>query len=228
MKKRILLPILFWIALTTTFVILSASVALTASGYQFDWDNKTLTRTGLLYLAGNPKSVTVEVNRKIVSDRLPLRLPTVLPGEYRINISKPGYVTWSKTFSIEPGEARAETEITLFLEEPEISTVTDPEMIEKVKIPHAISSLINEREIIYRDNIVTRVSTTIQDAALGSDRAHIFFQNDRVIKVIEIDGSNETSLYEMQNDNISNLLIANGGKEILLLDGVEVRRSRVR
>ena len=226
--RRLILTGLFWGSLTVLFLLLSASLGLVAAGYQFDWSSRRLQKTGLLYLAGEPRTATVTINGERVADRLPLRLPTVFPGEYDVVIEKDGYIPWRKTFSIAPGQARAQFSIKLFLREPEVSTVTDPELIQHVKENTDPSPLIVGRELRYNSHLVTRVSGTLLDATLSNDRAHIFFQIDREIRVIELDGTNERLLFTLEAARPAQLIPVEDDRELLLLDGGVVKRLRIR
>jgi len=226
LPKRIL-PILFWITLILSFTILAGSVTLVAAGYQFDWQTKRLTQTGLVYLAGEPRQVSITVNGEIAGSRLPLRLAAVLPGEYDIVIEKEGYVPWRKLFTIEAGEAHTETDIRLFLIRPEVAAVSDPELVRKVQENTSPSSLIAGQEIRLGNRLVTRVSGELRATVATPDRSHVFFQIGKEIRVIEADGGNELLLYTLQADAPSYLIVQEDGEEVVLLDGGEVIRLRV-
>jgi hypothetical protein len=227
MTPKRLLPVLFWTTLALSFVILASSVSLVAAGYQFDWKTKRLTQTGLIYLAGEPRQVKVTINGEVAASRLPLRLSTVLPGDYEILIEKEGYVPWRKHFTVQAGEAHTETDLQLFLVKPEIATVSDPATIRKVEENTALSPLINGQEIRLGSRLVTRVSGELGAAAISPNRSHVFFQIGREIRVIEADGTNELLLYTLATDAPSHLIVLEDGQEVVLLDGAEVIRLRV-
>jgi len=226
--KKLLLPILFWGSLVALFLVLSTSVGLVATGYQFDWQNQRLTRTGLIYLAGSPRNVTVSINGSIVSNRLPVKLPTLFPGEYLVTIDKEGYASWKKTFSLLPGQARTESDILLFLLSPEVATVSDPELIQRVKNNTEASPLIDGNEIRFNNRLVTRVSGELLDAALSPNRSHVFFQVDKEIRVIETDGGNELVLFTIGSAGRSQLIVVDEAKDLIILDGDTVKRLRIR
>jgi hypothetical protein len=228
MMTKKLTPLLFWIILPILFIVLSTSISLVTAGFQFDWQSKRLTQTGLIFLAGSPKKVEVFSNGELIAQRLPVNLSSVAPGEYNVEIKKEGYVTWRKAFYIESGEARSESDIILFWAQPEVSEVTDPQLIESVKINSEPSPLISGQEIRLNNRLVTRVSGTLRSAVLGPDRSHIFFQVDREIRVIEKDGGNETLLFLLGEDAPSQLLLLDEAEELALLDQGVVKRLRIR
>lgn len=207
--------------------MLAGSVSLVAAGYQFDWQTKRLTQTGLLYIAGAPRQVTVTVNDAIVTNRLPFRLASVVPEEYTVQIAKDGYVSWHKRFTIKAGEARTETNVQLYLAKPEVAEVTDPALIKRVMSNTAQSPLINGQEIRLGNTLVTRVSGQLAAAQLSPDRGHVFFQVGREVRVIEKDGTNELLLYTLATEDPCQLVVLSDGKEIALLDGGAVKRLRV-
>jgi hypothetical protein len=226
MRKK-LLAIAVWIGLLSVFVILAASVGLVAAGYQIDWQERRLTQTGLLFLSGTPRMSHVFINGKQVADRLPLRLPTVFPGQYHVRIDKQGYASWRKSFTIHAGEARAETGIMLFLASPEVSVVTDPELIERVTNNTSPSQLITGNEIWTHNRLVTRVSGEIHAAVLSPSRSHVFFQVGQEIRVIETDGMNELLLYTLGSNTNAQLVALAAGKELAFLDNGTVKRLRI-
>lgn len=228
MDKRFIRTTLFWALATLAFIGLSLSATLVAAGYKFDTVTFTLQRTGLLYLSGQPRAVTITVNGNTLGGGLPLKLSSLLPGDYDVEIAKDGYQTWAKSYRLGPGEARVETSIRLFLTEPERSVVTDPEVVKRVQNNTAASSLLHDKEISYQNELVTRVSGELKAAVLAADRGHVFFQVDKELRVIEIDGQNEEVLMHLADSAPSHLMLGENDKELLLLDGGQVVRLKVR
>jgi len=220
-------PVLFWTILVTLFVIIASSVSLVAAGYQFDWKTRRLTQTSLIFLSGRPRDAQVSINGQWVANRLPLRLSSVVPGTYDVVVEKEGYIPWRKTFSLDAGAARAETDIRLFLTRVEVSDVTDPELIQTVTENTSPSPLISDHELRVGSRLVTRVSGELKSAAASPDRSHIFFQVGRDVRVVEADGTNELLLFTLSAEESSNLLVLADGTELVLLDGTVVRRLRV-
>ncbi len=226
MREKIIVTIL-WVFLIIVFCVLAGSVSLVMAGYRLDWQTKRLTQTGLLYIAGSPRQAQVAINGAQVADKLPLRLSAVVPGEYRVVISKEGFIAWHKSFTIKPGEARTETDVRLFYIRPEVSDVTDPALIERVQSNTSLSPLINGQEIRIGASLVTRVSGELKSAALSLDRGHIYFQIGREVRVIEKDGTNELLLFTLSTDEPSQIIALAQDKEIALLDHGVVRRLRI-
>ena len=65
-------------------------------------------------------------------------------------------------------------------------------------------------------------------AAITSNRSHIFFQVDREIRVVELEGTNEVLLFTLSSSANSKLLVLDDGQEIALDDGGIIKRLRVR
>lgn len=221
------MTVLLWLFLITVFFFTATAVALMAAGYQVDWQNKRFIRTALLHLNGLPKPARIFVNNEFAAERFPVRLTDLPPGEYEVRVEKEGYVPWHKRFTLEPGEARSESDIRLFLIQPEVSVVTDPELINGVKNNRRPSLLIDGREIRSGSRLVTRVSGELKTAVLSPRRSHIYFQVGREIRVIETDGTNELLLFSLETDAASQLMVLADGKEIVFLDNEVVKRLRV-
>lgn len=116
-KKRNLLTF----ALLALIIILTFIVGIFVRGYRLDPSNRSLRPTGILSATSIPKGAQVWLNGKLktATDQT-IILP---PGEYQIEIKKPGFTTWEKTITIEK-EIVTETNAYLFPIAPDLKALT--------------------------------------------------------------------------------------------------------
>jgi len=97
-------------------------ISIFARGYRLDTDNGfKLKATGLLSATSKPKSAKVYINDILTTATDDtINLP---PGEYRLQISKDGYLPWNKTIKIQK-ELVYQTETQLFRAAPDLKTIT--------------------------------------------------------------------------------------------------------
>ncbi len=93
-----------FIGLTIIFLVGAPLLVLHSQGYRLDVDNLRLTKTGGLFIKAAPKPVTVQVGPTVTqrTDRLfgSALISDLLPGQYRIVVSKEGYTQWQKTLPV--------------------------------------------------------------------------------------------------------------------------------
>lgn len=105
------------------FILLSTYIiSLLARGYQFSVKNGlTLNPTGIISAVSKPKGASVFINDKLITatdDTINLS-----PGEYKLKISKDGFLPWEKDITIKK-ETVYQTDIQLFSSVPDLKPVT--------------------------------------------------------------------------------------------------------
>ncbi|MFH0819689.1 MAG: hypothetical protein V1892_01515 [bacterium] len=88
------------------FFIFTYLIVLHTQGYQFNFKKNTFEKTGALILTYQPKEANVFLNDEFklsttIFDNF-VRLTRLLPGEYKIKVSKSNYFDWQKTLAIYP------------------------------------------------------------------------------------------------------------------------------
>ncbi len=108
----------------TTFVIISPILVLFARGYKFDFETKSLVKTGTLVARSEPNRAHVYLDDKEQTDTTPSTLRFIKPADYNISIKKDGYKAWTKRLNIKSELvtwANLNREfIALFLEQPKM------------------------------------------------------------------------------------------------------------
>lgn len=211
--------ILLWFFLITSFMVVAFFVLTEATGYRFNWQTMNLEMTGLISLEGTPRDVKISVNGKVMPQGLPLRLTKILPGQYQIEISKDKYSSWTKIYTVAGGQAYEDKKVTLFYAEPIVKENTNLKL-EQVASDYKdkVARLtLKNNEIWYKEELVSRFGATLHGAILSDDRKHIFFQLNDEIRVIELDGKNNTKLLTLPIKDQVSFLPINDSKIVYIL-----------
>lgn len=191
--------IVFWIFLVTSFMGLAFFILTEATGYRINWQTYHLEMTGLISLDGIPKDVEIKVNGKTHPGGLPIKLTKILPGQYEIIITKKDYSPWSKLYNVAGGQAYEDKKIYLFVSKPivkETIAYTKEQITDNFKSQTGRLTTLNN-EIWYKNELVSRFSNVLHGAILANDRNHIYFQLGNELRVIELDGKNNTKLLDL-------------------------------
>ena len=111
----------FFYCLIGVFVLLGAYLLATAQGWVLDLKNFKVVKTGSLYLRYSPANAAIEINGK-ASDASPgilssgLLISKLVPDDYRVRVSEPGYFSWEKTLTVGEAVVTPESQIKLWPE----------------------------------------------------------------------------------------------------------------
>lgn len=214
--------------------LLALSILFYAEGYRFNYKNFKIFKTGVLAVSCYPKDATVKLNSRIKSDKTPYSV-NLLPGYYNVELSKPGFVTWSQTVRVESEMVENFKSTVLFREKPEIATLTDQKLINSLDSPIDSLAIGNKSGIYHSDyeiwlnnDLVTRFSEPILKAIWYADKQHIVYQQGDQIRVIEITGTNDTLLVDLNSSTTTNFIINDKGDELFYKDGSEYKVATIR
>jgi hypothetical protein len=116
MEKRVR-KILFLIYLII-FLLAAPVIILYFQGYRFDFEKKSLTQTGGLFLKVMPKQVEIYIDDKLVKKTDwffgSTLIENLLPKKYKIGIKNEGFYPWEKTLEIKEKEVTEVKNIILF------------------------------------------------------------------------------------------------------------------
>lgn len=214
--------------------LLALSILFYAEGYRFNYKNFKIFRTGVLAVSCYPKDATVKLNSRIKSDKTPYSV-NLLPGYYNIELSKPGFVTWSQTVRVESEMVDNFKSTVLFKEKPEITTLTDQKLINSLNSPIDSLAIKNNSGLYHSDyeiwlgnNLVTRFSEPILKVIWYADKQHIVYQQGDQIRVIEITGTNDTLLVDLSSSAATNFIINDKGDQLFYKDGSDYKIATIR
>ena len=87
-------------------------------GWRYDFHDRQITQVGFLVVATEPKDATVSINEKVQTAKTPLKINSVLPGNYDIEVSKDNFFTWKQSIEIKPRNSTKLSEIFLVKKPP--------------------------------------------------------------------------------------------------------------
>lgn len=125
------MKLLYRLVLILIFLGIFGGIVAYARGYRFDFDKKSLTPTGILSVSSSPKAGKIYVNDvlKGVTDTN-LTMP---PGNYKVDIKKEGYTTYSKNVSLK-GELVVTIDATLFPINSTLSPLTNLGLVKAIPV----------------------------------------------------------------------------------------------
>ena len=229
-KKRKIYFGIFWVILSISFTFFAGLLILMANGYHLNLKNFRLQKTGMIVLRGEPRSITLSVNNVEKSANFPTRITKLFPGRYELKVTKEKYQPWEKVIEIQGGQAVLYENITLFLKEPATQAVSKDEReitnIEKDFQNRSKNITLKENEVWFQGKLLTRFSQKVLGAVLGPDGNHIFTQVGNEIRVIEIDGSNDTGLFKIKD--LDPVPISISGNKIRYVEEGEIFEATIR
>jgi len=234
-RTRLLPKILFGQSVVASIVVLiSLGVIFYAEGYRIDFSTFRVVKTGVLYLKIQPRNVTINVNdlRQQESSSF---VENLTPGFYHVSVGKSGFVTWKLGLQVRSQSVNEYSDIILFRSKIPVLPLTDADKIGLLMEPTDVLAtnapdqlLFNDHEIWIGNDLVTRFSNQIQNATWYPDLAHIIFQQGKEIRIIEINGGNDTLLAILSSDKPTIFAVGNRGTELYFQDGESYKMVTIR
>jgi hypothetical protein len=109
----------FFYCLIAVFIVLGAYLLTLAQGWVLDVKNLGIVKTGSVFLKYDPADAILEINGKVNESSPGLISSGVLvsrlvPGRYRVKISKPDLAPWEKELTVEESVVTSATQIKLW------------------------------------------------------------------------------------------------------------------
>lgn len=150
-----------------------AYLIISAQGLVFDYQTLSFSRTGGIYLNYTPSESQVEVNG-VVHDYSGIIgnlfqsgtfLGNVVPGNYRINISYPGYSPWEKTLNVSPGVVTAASQITLWPKNWGAKKISDYQVVDFWFTGNGLIIKTNKNELYLGDKKIKGTSVLLNSGS---------------------------------------------------------------
>lgn len=136
------------------FLAITPCILLYAQGYSFDWQKKSLDKTGALYVRSYPKNISVYVDGK-ARDKTPCLIKRLSPGKYQVTLKAPGFYTWQKTLAISENLVTEAREIIMVPKNPSLELTLLEESINQFSLSSEGKKMIyfnqNKQQIFYLD-----------------------------------------------------------------------------
>ncbi len=205
-----------------TFLLVAGVIVVYAEGYQFNFNNLTWQATGAINIGGNQQGLVIKLNGVADGNSLPFNQTGLSPSSgYLVQISKSGFITWSKNFAVSAGLIATDPYVRLFpskITAQIINNTPDVSGMCNDNLPNS-SSVLTENdlgEIRSGNNLITRYSSLINDACWFPDGNHVLYSTDDQLRVIEADGTNDTLLYRSASQIIK-IGVDNSGSDLYFL-----------
>ena len=116
---------ILYIVFVLLFFIITPAILFYAAGYNFDFKNSAIERTGILIIKTDPRGAQVHLGDKRKYNWLytlfygdkplltPLKLHNLLPDDYDITVTKDGYFGYHKKIILYPGQTVVLDTVTL-------------------------------------------------------------------------------------------------------------------
>src|SRR3989344_5814819 len=119
------------ILLLVFFIVILIAVIAYARGYRINFDEGTVSSTGILSINSTPKPGRVYVNGQLKgATDVNLTLPY---GRYTVEVKKDGYTSWTKSISLK-GEIVMSLDARLFSKNPSLTPLTNLGVIKAIPI----------------------------------------------------------------------------------------------
>ena len=96
------------------FCVLLPIVLSYALGYQIDYHNLRIYKTGILYVESRPAGASIYLNGRKHGDITPAQIEELKPGTYRIVVSREGFYPWERDLAVRPNMVTKADRIVLF------------------------------------------------------------------------------------------------------------------
>ena len=96
------------------FSVLLPVILSYALGYQIDYHNFKIYKTGILYIASRPAGASIYLNGVMRQDLTPARIEELKPGSYKVEVRKDGFYPWEKDMAVRPNMVTKADRIVLF------------------------------------------------------------------------------------------------------------------
>jgi len=97
------------------FLILAPVVVLYTAGYRYNFTKGRVQKTGILTISSNPRGAGINLNGQLVKQTTPAKIEKILPGDYEIQLTLPGYHSWQKKLPIYENSTAFAEKINLWL-----------------------------------------------------------------------------------------------------------------
>jgi len=118
---------IFFYSLVSLFLVLLPVTLLYSLGFRWDFQNNTLTRTGIITIKTFPEAADIYVNGQKHEEKTPANLSGLLPGTYEIELKLKGYWPYLKKVNVQADHVTRLEDILFFPKIPKFKSILKPE-----------------------------------------------------------------------------------------------------
>jgi len=202
------------------FIVVLGLVIAYARGYRLDFQNQSLSSTGIIAINSYPKTARIYINDRLkgVTDAN----FTLSPGNYQLEIKKEGYTNWKKTVRLK-GELVVNINALLYPINPSLSPLTNLGIVKAIPLSNSNKVIVFAETGIYLFEAVKKPLSffpplkTIAKKELFPEDTDFFKAQVNIspdLKQIIVD--NYLLSLEEENQSILDLSLSETSKETLI------------
>jgi hypothetical protein len=134
--KNVLIRIATQTAPIAIFICVFFASALMVSGYRYDFKENAVVQTGVIDVCSLEKNAHVYLDNKLYSNEPCAKIVGLELGHHKIEVRKPGYVSWEKNVYVDPRMAKVYKNFILM---PHTEYRTEKTLISAVEDTHWLS-----------------------------------------------------------------------------------------
>jgi hypothetical protein len=239
-SDKIMRAIAFYFA-AALFCVLLPIILSYALGYQIDYRDMKIYKTGILYIESRPAGAAIYLNGGKYPDVTPARIEELKPGGYKVVVRREGFYPWEKDLEVRPNMVTKADRIVLFPMAQEMK-----KMGERGVSDFAVSGngylYCMKRSGLYRSTMDGSSMKRLSPYAEWPDRIvgkkfspsgdRFLYYNDRNVWVVDLNygGSEEASVQEVfaGRDAITDVFWYPGAGYIIIVTdkGIDVAELR--
>lgn len=116
MSRRFSLILVYTLAVLA-FLVVATYAVLYATGYKIDWATWELKKTGFILIESYPRDAQIKLAGKDTGKTTPETIKRLLPGTYKVELSKANYQPWQGDVPVKSGLVTEERNILLTLQD---------------------------------------------------------------------------------------------------------------
>lgn len=198
-ERKIEVPfwwLVIWIFLVTSFCTVGFLLVSRAIGYRYNFNIDRWQKTAMIVISADPRGSLLTVDGQQYEINQNTRVPNLLPGTYRLKLTRDGYQPWETATTINSGYVMNFEPVTLFLDQPIDVAVSEGTAAQLANPPVNDEIRIVDGEIWRGTHFVSRFATAPTNAILLSTDRHVLYSLGNQIRVVDINGEHDWFIYQ--------------------------------
>jgi len=184
---------LTYISFFALFFILTPIFIFLALGYRYNFDTQQLQKNGAFYVKSFPRGAEIFIDNEKYRSKTPTQVTGLAPDTYTLNVTKSGYLPWSKKLPVYSGQTTFAEDIVLWLQDikkTELSTGGEKYLVNHNQTKYAYADQENNLHVtdtdMGRDFLLTDLKDDFQFIDWSPDSQKLLLQADNGIYIYDI------------------------------------------